>query len=916
MKYYLCKVGAFQGGGEEEIINDCLRRNVYQYHESTAQKGAGYRINSGDTLILVYKTQILAYGTVSGGRLNPADGYEQGWLATSVKRWIKIDNGEKYPLPYGVFWHTLVGNKQSVVKEIDALWANEIILNITMRNKQEMEISAPALYLHLSTIAAFYQHGLISMPAVQRGKVWNAVRCEVLWDSLLRGIPIGAISLRQSIDGKKAWELFDGQQRVNAINMGFQKFLPLGKTDQRQPILWLDIATSARNTEHEDGKIGNSERKFFFRVTTAAHPWGFKLSDNETRNSVLSASEKREAVERIKDKWDWSDHPGGRPRPHELWPVDAKFPVPFSVLRDFCEQNAKCEFESFWEYCRKNFATTNWFVFFDKEENISQIDQNNWNQICSAIDKMSSCVIVAQNANEFDDRDIGLYFRRMNKAGVVPGDDEIRYSLLKSKVPVLKELDTLAENRMPPAVLANIAMMSYLDKKKWASGLSFKDVRGFAEDFRQYIIGGEIKNLITKIESWLYYSKEFADGLPKCLCSSIARRQRDLYRLLLFFATKWDDIDRKQLVAVVTLVCWYSTDCSQMTKLGYDLYSQCENTPEAWQQCTRLWLIESVKKNWLLPPPPDSAYRSNNTSFMDILSQIDNSGHASSIYRTWAWDGYYGRSLLLYACRKYLNEQFPNYDPAEAVWSEENRPWDYDHIFPRNWLISGKGNKQGQYHNTVARFINSIGNIAPIHFSTNRSKNDDCPGEYQSDCNDALFIDYINNQDFFNRQLKGVIEQDKECAEQFVKITLARIRKLYCAWYHVLAIDSLFDFRDKRRELFESIKSKLEKEYPDIGVYFVAGERQFKCQCNADWARPWLAIGVDTGRDFAAVASNGEIIEIGLRRRPENSNIDGNLWWRDNECETYKIEEGLAEKLVAKLKELIAKSERAKNQKS
>ncbi|MBP5538494.1 MAG: DUF262 domain-containing protein [Bacteroidales bacterium] len=910
MKYYLCKVGAFQGGGEEEIINDCLRRNVYQYHESTAQKGAGSRIDSGDTLILVYKTQIFAYGIVSSGRMKPADGYEPGWLAVSVKQWIKIDKGKNYPLPYGVFWHTLVGNKQSVVKEIDALWANEIILNITIRNEQEMGISAPALYLHLSTIAAFYQNGLISMPAVQRGKVWNAVRCEVLWDSLLRKIPIGSISLRQSLSREATWELFDGQQRVNAINMGFQKFLPSGKFDQRQPILWLDLAPSAQATEHEDGKIRKSERKFFFRVTTAAHPWGYKLSDNETRNSVLSAGERRKAVENIKDKWIWTEHQGERPNPYELWPVDAEFPVPFPALREFCEQNPQGTFERFWAFCSRSYGATNWFTFFDKEEKISKVNQDNWLGICGAIDKMGSYVVVAQNASNFDGKDVGLYFRRMNKAGVIPGDDEIRYSLLKSKVPVLKELDTLAENRMPPAVLANIAMLSFLDREKWASSLSFSGVSNLAdnETFRQYIIGGEIKNLITKIESWLWYSEQFHDGLPRCLYSSIAKSQRDFYRLLLFFAAKWrDGLERRQLVAVVTLVCWYSSDCGKMARFGYSLYEKCDNTPEDWVQCTKQWLTTSAREGWLIPPPPASAYPTDDISFASILSQIDISGYASSIYRTWAWDGYPGRALLLYVCREYLNEQFPNYDPSEAVWSEENRPWDYDHIFPRNWLISGKGNKQGQYHNIVARFINSIGNIAPIHFSTNRSKNDDCPGEYQGEQNKSLFI---NHQEFFNKSRKGSIEQKKEYAEQFVKITLERIKKLYDAWHSELAIDSFFDFRDKRRELFESIKSKLEKDYPGIGVYFVSGERQFRCQCNADWARPWLAVGVVTQSDFVAVASNGNQIEVGLRRRPESADIEGkNIWWRNNQCDTSHNfgEDNLEDKLIEELKTLLAK---------
>ena len=52
------------------------------------------------------------------------------------------------------------------------------------------------------------------LPPVQRGLVWNAVRVEVLWDSILRGLPIGTFSVKA---GDGSWDLMDGQQRSNAI---------------------------------------------------------------------------------------------------------------------------------------------------------------------------------------------------------------------------------------------------------------------------------------------------------------------------------------------------------------------------------------------------------------------------------------------------------------------------------------------------------------------------------------------------------------------------------------------------------------------------------------------------------------------------------------------------------------------------
>ena len=90
------------------------------------------------------------------------------------------------------------------------------------------------------------------IPAFQRGLVWNPAQIEVLWDSLLRGIPIGAISLipkegaeRYSQTAtKNQWSegyfILDGQQRCNAITFGFREF----NGEDKNPILWIDLLPS------------------------------------------------------------------------------------------------------------------------------------------------------------------------------------------------------------------------------------------------------------------------------------------------------------------------------------------------------------------------------------------------------------------------------------------------------------------------------------------------------------------------------------------------------------------------------------------------------------------------------------------------------------------------------------------------
>lgn len=286
MRYFLCIVGAFKEGGEEAIIEDCLTRNVYQYHDCTKQKGAYSDITIGDTVILVYKKEICAYG-IADSQIGDAQGYDADWQALRIKnRWIRATTN--IPLPYGVYWHTLIGNKQSVVKEIDGLWANDLILLITLNNDRAKLPDEPVIPLYLPMIASFLNNKFLRIPAVQRGKVWNAVRAEILWDSLLRNIPIGTLSIRPVLDKTTKechWDLLDGQQRTNAIAMGFHEF-PAVDSDidhKLESILWIDLKMTEADTEQNDKKTRHSERRFFFKVTTAAHPWGYKLSDNETK---------------------------------------------------------------------------------------------------------------------------------------------------------------------------------------------------------------------------------------------------------------------------------------------------------------------------------------------------------------------------------------------------------------------------------------------------------------------------------------------------------------------------------------------------------------------------------------------------------------------------------------------------------
>lgn len=132
---------------------------------------------------------------------------------------------------------------------------------------------------------------IVALPLIQRGSVWKPAKIIDLWDSLLRGMPVGSFmvetiaagtSLRQP--GKKkstklqedAIGLLDGQQRTLAMLAGWPRSPMSGIR------LWVDFADKPY-TEH----------LFRLRVTTENHPFGFQWNAPSVK---LPVDDRRKAV--------------------------------------------------------------------------------------------------------------------------------------------------------------------------------------------------------------------------------------------------------------------------------------------------------------------------------------------------------------------------------------------------------------------------------------------------------------------------------------------------------------------------------------------------------------------------------------------------------------------------------------------
>ncbi len=162
----------------------------------------------------------------------------------------------------------------------------------------------------------------VILPSVQRGFVWKTNLIENLWDSLLRGFPVGAFVLSEN-KNKKTFNLLDGQQRASAICLG--------------------IGTKAFNTSKDNIKIfidlkkpeEDDNRKFIFRVITKSHPWGYQRTDN---TKILRSEQIKKSMEIC----NVDDHLK-KENFEKFFPYDADLPIPFTFFIESALKNNDTE---------------------------------------------------------------------------------------------------------------------------------------------------------------------------------------------------------------------------------------------------------------------------------------------------------------------------------------------------------------------------------------------------------------------------------------------------------------------------------------------------------------------------------------------------------------------------------------------
>lgn len=783
------------------------------------------------------------------------------------------------------------------------------------------------LYFTLKQIASWTSgDSEVTIPAIQRGLVWKPNQVELLWDSILRGFPIGSFLLSDVVEGNShgKYYLMDGQQRYNAISIGFNTV-----TDARA-VLWIDIEPPTTNS---------STRTFWIKATTTPHPWGYKNDDNSSR---LSTSEKRSALKKFCLDGNIYNNTFSL---KDTWPVESICPMPLWCFIQAAYETTDAE--SFYNKACQLFLDSNYA--YRERINITEdaqvyVKEKLYPAFTALKEYRINCNHLSQSVMETETNNdtseqttLEILFNRLNTGGTQISRDDLNYSAIKAYWPSIKDVnDRLAENYMNPSHLVMLAFRLALTKdsdKGLRNELSIKQIRSYAnkkeerENIEMLYRGKEkesiLERILSQIDLWLGVTDADELRTPSILRTLIARNSPDIYLLLMYFAYKNQQnsiqLTASEIKSLAFSLHWFSLDKKGCVQ---EIFTRCKdgiNKTNLQKGIARL-MHDSKLLPVYSPEELQNFVQIEESSKWRIWNSIP--AAANTFFNQIFWYGNVeAKEILLYAEREYINTHFANYDPArQDLWAEYNRPWDFDHIVARNRI---KG-KQGPYREYDKVWLESIGNIAAISFESNRSKNaGEDFSEYTKNI-ESLFYDNAVEK------LKYRITDSKESSVQFACITFKRFCRIYREAYELFKelydTTVLSETLSERKDIMLAIAEHYQERGEEAIIHFAASDDyDYPLAREQDWCREWIGVGVIKNNYMvcfewcAQKNSNGpKNAEIGIRKAlkstvtkerkklllgQQDENDSVNPWW-------YIVEDCLSldpDKIIAKMDSYLSK---------
>ncbi len=616
---------------------------------------------------------------------------------------------------------------------------------------------------------------LFQLPPIQRNAVWNVAQIEHLWDSILRGFPIGSFLVsprnldekardiytgEQIASTKEGYFLLDGQQRTRSILLGFKS--------NKNSRLWIDL-----NPKLIFDNAELNDRKFLLRVITTYQPWG--MSDRNPSDK-LNENQKYVAREELGIEslhYDYNvkidNDPDGDGK-QVSWPVKAELPIPLDALINLCGGLTGEFIHPLWQDVCSLIPER-----YHNLKKVPEVETTHFTEIIAAIKQLISAsnneirtrtiVLLYQNQQSAEQPinvqdDMEVLFRRVNAGGTVLQGEEMAYSLLKSswdgaydmvsKIVKSKSVGYLLsataivmaatrlarfiqnESDIPNPGISNFRKWIGASKKEGAflnsiQNLLIVDSSGKSvfqntiETFCELVIyrednPGDIgipRKLLLAIKPSLYHPVFIWIFIHRGDKDLVNKNRSNILRFLVYSFLTVEKHDKVSKIAIETIKEGTIVDFPDT-----EIYSKL--------LLAELTVPIPSPKEFAKPfdLPVDGFFRHWN----DVFNIQDDK---FNLFRKWFW--YDSKELLLWFQRAYASRWFVGYDPASG--DAYDTPYDWDHIMPRSHLITSGAspithsenkelNKKFDWNRS--NYVNSIGNFRLWPFWGNRSDSNIC----------------------------------------------------------------------------------------------------------------------------------------------------------------------------------------------
>lgn len=627
----------------------------------------------------------------------------------------------------------------------------------------------------LTQISVWAESKQVALPTVQRGFVWKPSQIENLWDSLLRGYPVGSfvLSYGGGSNGANApLDLLDGQQRATAICLGFGNQAFRQSADQAK--VFIDL----------ESPKWDDNRKYLFRAITKFHPWGYQVVDN---SKPLDADSIRKAMKlySVRDHLD---------APLEIFfPYDAVFPLPFDLFLKCALHKAgeKALVKSLSEWEHWESVNASWQNKVLRETGGKRVLQLtspegirgkilsvyddvvlmlhggngrkastipalylDFNAILAEGGNRSSEQVLANEphvsvdaVDEPKDDEIETLFIRLNAGGTPLRGEELNYSILKANIgsDLQKVIEDACSGLFSPARFITISYRLF----QFYGGTGAREAISMKIKPKQFQkTMTEKKDCFTAFLKDLVETKEFEGntlleyargilvyddklnprGLPYLVAGRLSSSAPEVMFMLLYRLKKMGDCLsptknpelHRRMLGMITLFAWLGKG----EKLRDHAKLLSNVWPAATQEIGQFWSSATVQRAMLdgvLPQLPkfaklkesNGAVRQSNS---DIWSRFETvCGTSSFVFRRL----FNNRDLILYAQRQALFEWF-----EERLYhlDDANVPFDWDHIFPNKYV---KGKKK--IPRKLRESYNTNGNFRAWPYPLNRGDQDVLP---------------------------------------------------------------------------------------------------------------------------------------------------------------------------------------------